>query len=79
MPASHPIELKRPLTEKEEKNKFYSTQKWAYEYEPTGRLKIALHRRIPTYYSSALISSFIDSKDKLIETKINDIYLSILE
>ena len=75
----HHKELKRPLSEKEEKNKFYRTQKWTYEYEPTGRLKISLHRRIPTYYSSTLISSFIDSKDILIENKINDVYIDILK
>jgi len=32
-------ESKRPLTEQEEKKKFYSTQKWTYEYEETGKLK----------------------------------------
>jgi hypothetical protein len=77
--SEHLKEFKRPFTEKEEKNKFYSFQKWFYEYEETGKLKISLHEWIPAHYSSALIRSFIDLKDKLIETKINDIYLVIIE
>jgi|GEM_PF-6683028 len=77
--SEHYKESKRPLTEQEEKKKFYSVQKWAYEYEITERLKLNLHERIPGYYSSNLINYFIDTKDKLIEAKINDIYLTIIE
>ena len=77
--TEHHKELKRPLTEQEEKKKLYSVQKWVYEYEPTGKLKIALHHDIPSYYFSELINSFMDSKNILIEAKVNDIYVLIIE
>jgi len=77
--VEHHKEFKRPLTEQEEKKKLYSIQKWVYEYEPTGKLKIALHHDIPSSYFSELINSFMDSKTTLIETKVNDIYLLIIE
>lgn len=71
-------EQKRPLTEKEEKNKIYGMQKWVYEYEPTGRLKISLLKELYRY-SSGLISYYADSKATLVEEKINDIYFVIVE
>lgn len=70
-------EHKRPLTEKEEKNKI-GMQKWFLEYEPTGRLKISLYEGLYKY-SSGLISYFVDSKSTLLEDKINDVYFAIVE
>lgn len=75
----HMKEHKRLLTEAEQKKKYYTFQKWHYEYEATGRLKINLNRYISRSYSSGLLHSFVDSKTTLVETKINDIYLAIIE
>ena len=77
--SEHLKRHKRQLTEKETKKKLYSVQKWHYEYEETGKLKISLHRYTPGSYSNWLIKSFLDSKNEPVEAKINDIYKSIIE
>ena len=77
--SEHLKRNKRQLTEKEAKKKIYSVQKWHYEYEETGKLKISLHRYTPGSYSSWLIKSFLDSKNELVEAKINDVYKCIIE
>lgn len=72
-------ESKRPLTEQEAKKKAFMYQKWYYEYEATGKLKLTLHEYEPDSYSGSIYASFIDKKGVLIEESINDIYTNILQ
>ncbi len=77
--SEHYKELKRPLTEQEAKKKAFVFQKWFYEYEATGKLKLTLHEYEPDSYSASIYKSFMDKKDVLIEASINDIYTNILQ
>ena len=69
------IKHKRQLTE-QEKTKLYNNQKWGYDVERTGTLKLTLYSYYGGYYSSQ-IKYFTDKKDKPLENILNDVVIEI--
>lgn len=65
----HIRHIRRPVTEKEKKDRFYSGQKWRQEMIPTGNLAF----KITSYLDRGVTGHWTDEPNSLLEQKIGEI------